>query len=70
MTVEKMKAGRRLRRNNLIVDTLRDYGYVDAQGMGVRTKVVPLMKRMNECEPEFEATDDYLKTVLNRKVDP
>ena len=68
MSVEKMKAGRRLPRNVFIVEILKDYGYVDARGMGVRTKVIPLMNRMNGIEPEFEATDDYLKTVLYRKL--
>ena len=68
MSVEKMKAGRRMPRNVLIVEILKDYGYVDARGMGVRTKVIPLMNRMNGIEPEFEATDDYLKTVLYRKT--
>ena len=67
MSVEKMKAGQRLPRNILIVDVLKDYGYIDARGMGVRTKVIPLMKQANGSEPEFESTDDYLKTVLYRK---
>jgi ATP-dependent DNA helicase RecG len=67
MTVEKMIAGQRIPRNLLIVDVLRDYGYVDARGMGVRTKVIPLMRQQNHAEPIFEATDDYLKTVLPRR---
>lgn len=67
MTVEKMIAGQRSPRNPLIVDVLRDYGYVDARGMGVRTKVIPLMRQQNQAEPIFEATDDYLKTVLPRR---
>jgi ATP-dependent DNA helicase RecG len=60
MTVEKMLAGQRSPRNPLIVDVLRDYGYVDARGMGVRTKIVPLLVKQNGVAPEFEATDDYL----------
>jgi len=68
MTIEKMLAGQRSPRNPLIVDVLRDYGYVDARGMGVRTKIVPLMKSINQTEPEFELTDDYLKTTLYRKL--
>jgi ATP-dependent DNA helicase RecG len=67
MTIEKMIAGQRSPRNPLITGILRDYGYVDARGMGVRTKVIPLMKKVNHVEPEFEATDDYLKTVLYRQ---
>ncbi len=64
MTIEKMIAGHRQPRNLFIVDMLRDYGYVDARGMGVRKKVLPLMKRENFNEPVFEATEDYLKTIL------
>lgn len=67
MTVAKMLAGQRSPRNNLIMEIMRDYGYVDARGMGVRTKVIPLMKQMNQADPVFEATDDYLKSVLPRK---
>ena len=69
MTVEKMIAGQRSPRNVLIVDVLKDYGYVDARGMGVRTKVIPLMKSKNGNEPKFEPTDDYLKTILYRKAE-
>lgn len=68
MTIEKMIAGQRSPRNPLIVDVLRDYGYVEARGMGVRTKVIPLMKQQNQAEPIFEATDDYLKTILPRRI--
>ncbi len=64
MTVEKMIAAQRSPRNPLIVEVLRDYGYVDARGMGIRTKVIPLMRRENGTDPVFEATDDFLKTTL------
>jgi ATP-dependent DNA helicase RecG len=64
MTIEKMIAGQRSPRNPLIMEVLRDYAYVDARGMGVRTKIIPLMKHCNNTEPVFELTDDYLKTIL------
>ena len=67
MSIEKMIAGQRSPRNIIIMEVLRDYGYVDARGMGIRTKVIPLMKRMNHVEPLFEATEDYVKTVLLKK---
>ncbi len=63
MTIQKMMAGQRSMRNQIISEVLRDYGYVDARGMGVRTKVIPLM-RASGLEPTFDATEDYLKTVL------
>ncbi len=68
MTVNKMVLGQRSPRNPIIMEVLRDYGYVDARGMGVRTKIIPLMKKFNHCEPVFELTDDYLKTILYRKA--
>lgn len=64
MTLEKMIGGRRTPRNPIIMEVLRDYQYVDARGMGIRTKVIPLMKEFNGTEPLFEATDDYLKVTL------
>ena len=67
MTISKMVAGQRSPRNTLIMEILRDYGYVDSRGMGVRTKVIPLMKKFNCAEPFFEATEDYLKVELPRK---
>ena len=65
MTVEKMLAGQRSARNQSIVEVLRDYGYVDARGMGVRNKIVPLLLERNGTEPEFIATEDHLRLVLH-----
>lgn len=67
MTIEKMKAGQRSARNSIIMEVLRDYNYVDARGMGIRLKVLPLMKAYTGKEPCFELTEDYLKTVLYKK---
>jgi ATP-dependent DNA helicase RecG len=66
MTVEKMIAGQRSPRNPLVVEVLRDYGYVDARGMGIRTKVIPLMREHNQTDPLFKATEDFVKTDLFR----
>lgn len=66
MTIEKMKAGQRSPRNIIIMEVLRDYGYVDYRGMGVRTKIVPLTRALTGKEAEFVVTDDYLKTTLYR----
>ncbi len=67
MTVEKMVAGRRAARNSLIVRVLSEYNYVDAKGMGVRNKIIPLMRDQNGTEPEFVATEDYLQLILRIK---
>ena len=67
MTVEKMIAGRRYARNNILMEIMRDYEYVDHRGMGIRSKVLPLLKAHKHPEPSFEANEDYLKTTLYRK---
>jgi ATP-dependent DNA helicase RecG len=64
MTIEKVLAGQRSARNTIVVEVLRDYGYVDARGMGIRTKVVPLLEKFTGAAPAFEATDDYFKTTI------
>ena len=66
MTVKKMLMGQRSARNSLIAGVLRDYGYVDARGMGVRNKIIPSMRAQNGVDPEFEATEDYLRLTLPR----
>lgn len=66
MTVEKMLAGQRSARNPLIVEVLRDYGYVEARGMGIRTKIVPLLKQYNGVPPDLEPTEDYLLVRMYR----
>ena len=68
MTVKKMIAGQRSPRNPLIVEVLRDYGYVDARGMGVRNKIIPLVRRSSGREPQFEATEDHLRVVMWRGI--
>ncbi len=67
MTVEKMIAGQRSPRNALIVEVMKDFQYADSRGMGVRTKLIPLMRSHNGCDPIFEATEDYLKVILPRR---
>ena len=66
MTVDKMIAGQRSPRNPIIVEVLRDHGYVDARGMGVRNKIIPLLREWNRVEPEFHAAEDHLKLTIRR----
>ncbi len=58
VTTEGMKAGLRYARNQTLVDVMRDYGYVDARGMGIRNKVFPGMKAHNGTEPELIEEED------------
>ena len=53
VTVEGMRSGMRYARNQTLVNVMRDYGYVDARGMGIRNKVIPLMHANNGTEPDF-----------------
>lgn len=66
MTIAKMIAGQRSPRNPIIVEVLRDYGYVDARGMGVRNKIIPLLRELNGVDPVFDATEDYLRLCMPR----
>ena len=66
MTIAKMLAGQRSPRNPLLVDIMRDYGYVDARGMGVRRKIVPLVRAAAGADARFEATEDFVRVVMPR----
>jgi ATP-dependent DNA helicase RecG len=74
MTLEKMLSGQRSIRNPIIFETLRDYEYVDMRGMGVRRKIVPLVKEFTGKDTRFDITDDYVKVIIpsrsREKVSP
>ena len=53
VTPEGMKSGMRYARNQTLVNVMRDYGYVDVRGMGVRNKIVPGMRAHNGTEPDL-----------------
>ncbi|MEW6037268.1 MAG: ATP-binding protein [Pseudomonadota bacterium] len=63
-TVESIKTGFRYARNQVLVNVLRDYGYVDARGMGIRFKLIPEMRKHNKTEPELVATEHNLTVRL------
>ena len=59
VTVEKMKEGVvRVARNELLKEILRDYGYIEHYGMGVRNRIVESMRRHNGAEPDLVEEDD------------
>jgi ATP-dependent DNA helicase RecG len=64
MTLEKMLAGQRSIRNPIILETLRDYEYVDMRGMGVRRKIVPLTKEFTGKDAQFDITEDFVKVII------
>ena len=57
ITTDGIKAGARSARNQTLVNIMRDYGYVDARGMGVRNKIIPGMLAHNGTEPDLIEDD-------------
>jgi len=51
ITPERMRIGCRAARNQLLKDTMRDYGYLEHMGMGVPRKIVKSMREQNGTEP-------------------
>ncbi len=59
VTVAKMKEGVvRVARNELLKEILRDYGYIEHQGMGVRNRIIESMIRHNNTEPDLIEEND------------
>ena len=59
VTVEKMREGVvRAARNELLKEILRDYGYIEHYGMGVRNRIIESMRRHNGTEPDLIEEDD------------
>ena len=67
MTVEKMISGRRSPRNPMVARVLQYYGYVDARGIGVRNKIIPLVTRQSGIAPEFRETEDDVRVTMFRR---
>jgi len=55
ITPERMIAGCRASRNQLIKDVMRDYGYLEHMGMGVPRKIIKNMLEHNGTMPELIA---------------
>ncbi len=53
VTVDKMRAGYRASRNELIKEVLRDYRYIEATGLGVPRKIIEGMRLHNGTEPDL-----------------
>jgi ATP-dependent DNA helicase RecG len=64
-TVDGVLEGFRYARNQTLVNVLRDYGYVDFRGMGIRAKVVPGMRAFNGSEPSLQEGDQFFRVTLS-----
>jgi len=59
VTVEKMKEGVvRVARNELLKEILRDYGYIEHYGMGVRNRIIESMRAHNGTDPDLVEEED------------
>lgn len=59
VTVEKMKEGVvRVARNELLKEILRDYGYIEHYGMGVRYRIIESMRAHNGTDPDLVEEED------------
>ena len=68
LTLQKVLAGVQYPRNPILVRVLRDLGEMDDRGMGVRRKVVPILKDKGFPKPEFDANEDYFRVLIYRKT--
>lgn len=64
VTVEKMRAGYRASRNELIKEVLRDYRYIEATGLGVPRRILAGMRAHNDTEPDLVEKDDRFLVCL------
>lgn len=70
VTVEKMRAGYRASRNELIKEVLRDYRYIEATGLGVPRKIIEGMRAHNGTEPDLIEEDDRFLVRLWKEAHP
>ena len=67
VTVEKMRAGYRATRNELVKEVLRDYRYVEATGLGVPRKIVRGMHEHNGTDPDLIEEDERFTVRLRKE---
>ena len=53
ITPERMRAGTRAARNQMLKDVMRDYRYLEHMGMGVPRKIVKGMREHNGTDPDL-----------------
>ncbi len=68
VTVDKMRAGYRASRNELIKEVLRDYRYIEATGLGVPRKIIEGMRVHNGTEPDLVEEESRFLVRLRRRT--
>jgi len=66
ITPDRMRAGCRAARNQLLKDVLRDYGYMEHMGMGIPRKIFKLMQEQVGTEPELVVGEERLTVTLRK----
>jgi ATP-dependent DNA helicase RecG len=69
ITPERMRVGCRSARNQLLKDTMRDYGYLEHMGMGVPRKIIRTMREQNGTEPDLLEDGETFTVRLRKKPD-
>jgi ATP-dependent DNA helicase RecG len=67
VTVDKMRAGCRATRNELLKEVLRDYRYIEATGLGVPRKIIAGMLAHNGTEPDLIEEQDRFIVRLRKE---
>jgi ATP-dependent DNA helicase RecG len=70
ITTERMRIGCRAARNQLLKDTMRDYGYMEHMGMGVPRKILKSMLECNGTEPDLIEDGERFIVRLWKKPKP
>lgn len=65
--MERMLAGTRAVRNELLKDVMPDYRYLEHRGLSVPRKIVRGMQEFNGSKPEFVVGQERLTVVLRRE---
>ncbi len=66
ISVEGMREGARYARNQVMMSIMRDYGYVEGLGMGIRRQVIPAMAQHNGTEPDFSEEESRFTVSLRK----
>ena len=68
ITPDRMRAGTRAARNQILKDIMRDYRYLEHMGMGIPRKIVKGMREHNGTEPDLVELDERFAVRLLAQV--
>ncbi len=64
ININKIKHGCRYYRNQNIVNFMKDYNYIEKNGLGIPNKIIKLSREKSGKEPEFNEEGEYFKVTL------